>query len=250
MLAEAACPVNKIGRRSGSMRFSPSYLLVAVLVGVICTLYCVCYFTNISTCSAAYAEELPSAQELLAINKQDKVLGCDKARSTIIEYSSLACPHCADFHKKNFPLIKKNLVDTCKAKYVYRELPTSKIALNAAMLASCGAEISGKAATYYTLIHHLFNSRESWTSPIAEKLEGILLNIAKLNGITKSQFEACMENQDLAAFIHNRAFQTTQVLAIQYTPTILVNGKKIDKATFDNIANHISPNTADKKTKK
>ena len=42
-----------------------------------------------------------AAAALLKQQPYDHVLGNEKAPVTIVEYSSLSCPHCADFHDQN-----------------------------------------------------------------------------------------------------------------------------------------------------
>ena len=58
---------------------------------------------------ASEAEPLPTAQAL-----EDRVMGDPNAPVTLVEYASLACHHCADFHKKTLPQIKERFIDTVR----------------------------------------------------------------------------------------------------------------------------------------
>ena len=49
----------------------------------------------------------------------DHVLSNGSPSNTIIEYASMTCPHCADFHNEVFPYIKSDLVSTGKVKYIF-----------------------------------------------------------------------------------------------------------------------------------
>src|SRR4029077_20157796 len=51
----------------------------------------------------------------------DMILGKADAPVTIIEYASLTCPHCAHFATTTFPKIRKDLIDTGKVRWVYRD---------------------------------------------------------------------------------------------------------------------------------
>ena len=88
-----------------SARFEPflecQVKLFAVFLGAIALLFSAC----------AEAEPLPTEQAL-----KERVLGDPKAPITLIEYSSLGCPHCASFHANTLPKIKKNYIDTGKVK--------------------------------------------------------------------------------------------------------------------------------------
>ena len=55
------------------------------------------------------------ARQALLIAPDDFVLGKPEAPVTIIEYSSLTCPHCS-FHRETLPLLKERFIDTGKAK--------------------------------------------------------------------------------------------------------------------------------------
>ena len=48
-----------------------------------------------------------SAEDLYKISKDDMVLGDSNAKITIIEYASMTCSHCADFHKNTYPELKE-----------------------------------------------------------------------------------------------------------------------------------------------
>ncbi len=62
-----------------------------------------------------------AAGELLF--EDDRILGAADAPITIIEYSSLTCPHCAKFHTDTLPQVKEHWIATGKARIVYRHFP-------------------------------------------------------------------------------------------------------------------------------
>lgn len=61
--------------------------------------------------SIAKEEKLPTKDEVLAIDKNDIIIGDVDAPVTVFEYSSLACPYCATFHKENFEKLKAEYID-------------------------------------------------------------------------------------------------------------------------------------------
>ncbi len=73
----------------------------------------------------------------MKITAGDKTLGDLSAPVTIVEYASMSCPHCADFHSGTFKELKKNYIDTGKVYFVFRDFPFDQRAFQAAVLAHC-----------------------------------------------------------------------------------------------------------------
>ena len=64
-------------------------------------------------------------------------LGSDTAEYVLVEYASMSCVHCANFHNNEFPKIKKNFIDTGKLKFIYKDFPLDRPAMFASMVANC-----------------------------------------------------------------------------------------------------------------
>ncbi len=65
---------------------------------------------------------------------KDMTYGEQNAPVTIVEYTSLSCPHCATFAIKTFPQIKARYIDTGKVRFILREFPFDPRATAAFML--------------------------------------------------------------------------------------------------------------------
>ena len=61
--------------------------------------------------------------------------GNENAKIKIYSYQSLTCPHCAAFHAKVYPLLKKDYIDTGIVKIYFKPFPLDLAALNAAKIA-------------------------------------------------------------------------------------------------------------------
>ena len=90
--------------------------------------------------ACAFAIGVVGAQQAKAVEYKEHVLGNPDAPVTIIEYASLTCPHCATFHNETLPEIKKSLIDTGKAKLIFRDYPLDGVAVRAAAVAQCAGD--------------------------------------------------------------------------------------------------------------
>ena len=150
----------------------------------------------------------------------EMVMGRDDAPVTMIEYSSLACPHCAAFHRDVLPKIKETYIDTGKVRLIYRDFPLGGLALAAAMLARCGG-----SAKFFGFIEVLYRSQAQWSS--ADDPSRELARVARFAGISQKDFEACLVNEPLMTDIRERAADAQQKFGIDSTPTFIIEGEKI-----------------------
>lgn len=154
---------------------------------------------------------------------RELVLGQEDAPITIIEYSSLTCPHCATFHQETLPRIKEEWIDTGQAKLVFRDFPFDAMALGAAMLVRCADE---KRA--FPLLEMLFKTQRRWAT--AENPLDALRQTAKLAGMSDATFDACLDNQSLMNRIQQVQQQGQEQFDINSTPTFIINGEKVTGA--------------------
>lgn len=149
---------------------------------------------------------------------QDMVLGKAEAPITIIEYASLTCPHCASFHADVLPEIKKEFIDTGKAKLIYRDFPLDQLAFAGAILARCAGP-----EKYFTYLNVLFAQQRQWAA--AQDPMAALKQIARLGGMPAEQFDKCLADKALGDYILAQRLEGNQKFNVNSTPTIIVNGK-------------------------
>ena len=149
----------------------------------------------------------------------DMAIGAKDAPVTIIEYASMTCPHCANFHLGPFKELKAKYIDTGKVRMIFREFPFDPLALQASMLARCAGE-----KRFFGMLSVLFKSQRKWAK--ASNPQEALAKIARLGGFTEARFTVCMSNQDLADMILNSRLKGNKEFGIDSTPSFLVNGVK------------------------
>ncbi|GGE14172.1 hypothetical protein GCM10011390_36700 [Aureimonas endophytica] len=153
----------------------------------------------------------------------DIVMGEANAPITIVEYASMTCGHCADFAVNTLPQIKKDYIDTGKAKLILREFPFDPRAVAAFMLARCAPDGRRNA-----MVEVLFEQQETWAR--AQNASQALLDIAKLAGFTEDSFKACLTDKDLQAKVVATQQRGETQFGVQATPTFFINGKRYEGA--------------------
>src|SRR5580698_2861663 len=73
------------------------------------------------------------------IHPDDMSLGNPKAKIQVIEYASMACPHCGHFNETIFPTLKSKYIDTGKVRYTLKEMITQPetVAVAGFLIARC-----------------------------------------------------------------------------------------------------------------
>ncbi len=166
---------------------------------------------------------LADAQTVLALGKDDRILGNPDAPITIIEYASLTCPHCAHFTNEVLPELKKKWIDTGKAKLVLRDYPLDEPALRAAMIARCAPP-----DRYYAYVDTFFGAQEKWVT--ARDYRNALARLAKLGGMSTEEFDNCLKNTALENKIVEGRLIATKEVDVNSTPTFFINGTKFTGA--------------------
>jgi protein-disulfide isomerase len=152
-----------------------------------------------------------SASEVL-----EQSIGDADAPVTIIEYSSLSCPHCAAFHKEVLPELKERYVDTGKVRMVFRDFPTNGPALDAAVLAHCAGP-----DRYIGFLDVLFQTQASWAS--SPDPRQALKQLGKLGGLDEPQMDACFDNESMVDGILKLQIDGQNEHNVRSTPTFVIN---------------------------
>lgn len=155
----------------------------------------------------------PTLEEVL----QERVMGDPNAPVTIIEYSSLTCPHCRHFHVEILPKIKKNYIDTGKVKLIYRDFPFDQTGFFATVLARCAPP-----SRYFSFVDVLFQQQANWSrskTPVDD-----LARIGKLGGLNPSDFEACLQNQSMIDGLLQKRLDGQKKFDVNATPTFIIDG--------------------------
>ena len=180
-------------------------------------------------CLKSYADDRKNKNDLIVIGPDDAVV-------KIKIFSSLTCPHCATFHKKVVPKIKKNYIESGKVQLIFIDFPLDQAAFNASKLLHC---IDQKKQI--TLLDTIYENQDEWiTGSDISEINNNLKKIVQILGINSTQFDKCVNNEVIGDKILNGRIKGHQKYSINSTPTIIINEKKLEgSVSFKNIKKKI-----------
>lgn len=179
---------------------------------------------------AQNAEDLPLrvTDFPLAEAPDDHVLGREDAAITMIVWASVTCPHCGDWFSKEWPLVKSELVETGKLRFVFREFPTApaELSMTGFRLAECAP-----TEDYMAIIEYqMENQQEVFKAAQEGRGPEIYRQIAKLAGMeTTEAISSCLRNPDITAHIIDNA-NRAGLAKVKGVPAFLINGQTYDGA--------------------
>ncbi len=120
------------------------------------------------------------------------VLGSEKAKVTIVEFSDYECPFCARVHPTLERIVEESQGDVA---WEFRHLPLSihRNAESAALAAECVAELGDNDA-FWEFSDYLFANQSSLS-------DSIYKTGASSVGVSESDFAACLLRSDIAKWV-------------------------------------------------
>ena len=157
-----------------------------------------------------------------ALSGDDMTMGNPKAKVTVVEYASVACPHCARFNNEVFPAFKTKYIDTGLVHYVAREALTGEPTVAAAgfLLARC----AGKDK-YFLVTDAIYRAQDQIFQ--SGDVHGVLLHVAQSAGLSEDQMNKCITDETAIKALNDRVERYFKQDGIDSTPTFIVNGKKL-----------------------
>jgi protein-disulfide isomerase len=175
-----------------------------------------------------------SVKAVVMVSEGEMTLGADDAPVTIIEYASMSCHHCAQFHRTTFPDLKKHYIDTGKVRFIFREFPINKPALEGAMVARCAGP-----DRFFAFLKLLFSKQAKWAT-INDT--GKLVSVAKLGGMTEDTVKQCLENESVKKLVLDMRMTGEREYKVTSTPTLVVNGEAHSGAlSFEELEKILKP---------
>ena len=162
---------------------------------------------------------------IFSTNAEGKVLsiGNPDAKVVVKVFSSLTCPHCANFHAEIFDNLKDDFIDKGLVKFEHHPFPLDLAALNAEVILRC----SVKGEKKFELLGKIYKNQNSWA--VGSDIKKINESIKKIGldfNMKDEKMNNCLKNDKSQDEILNQRIEAQKKYNIQSTPTIYINEKK------------------------
>ena len=152
-------------------------------------------------------------------------VGSSDSKITVKVFSSLTCPHCANFHVSIFEKLKKEYIDKGVVKFEHHSFPLDLAALNAEIIVRCHSD-NNKS---FQLLGEIYKKQSQWAvgsdiNIINESIKKVGLN----SGLSENKMNDCLNDENSQNQILNERIEAQKKYKIQSTPTIFINDKKFD----------------------
>ena len=156
---------------------------------------------------------------LLNIQEDDFFIGDPNAPVTIIEYASMSCSHCANFHNNTLEDLKKEYIDTGQVKFIFRDFPFNYPALAGSMMMRCVSD-----DIRYDYMNALYKLQKNWVFRDNAKTRAELYKIMQTGGMKQDEFDTCLSNIDLENDLLEEVMNAQRIFSIRSTPSFIING--------------------------
>jgi len=138
-------------------------------------------------------------------------------------FSSLTCPHCADFHGKIYEELEKEYISVGKVKFEHRGFPLDLSALNAEKILQCGSN----SQVNMKFLTEIYKKQNKWAIGTDINIINTSIKaIGKKFTLTENEMNKCLTDEDLEKKILNERIEAQKNYKISSTPTIYINKKK------------------------
>jgi protein-disulfide isomerase len=177
-------------------------------------------------------------------------MGNPAAKVKLVEYGSLACPHCRHFEQTGLKPLVQQYVRTGKVSYEFRNLLINGPDIAVSLLARCAGP-----AKFFPMSELVYATQPEWEARIqgmsdAQKAEleamtdqqrvllfaklGGLSQLAGRGGITPARAQQCLSDPKGLKQLLDMT-QAAMDGGIHRTPTFIVDGKPTDAATWEQL---------------
>ena len=159
------------------------------------------------------------------VQAESKILniGNPDAKVAVKIFSSLTCPHCANFHEVIFDKLKDEYIEKGLVRFEHHAFPLDLAALNAEIIVRCQTNNDTKVK----LLGEIYKKQTFWaTGSDINKINNLIKKVGLDFGLPENKMDECLKNSDAQDEILNQRIEAQKKYKIDATPTIFVNEKK------------------------
>jgi protein-disulfide isomerase len=176
------------------------------------------------------------------VQAESKILsiGNPDAKIAVKVFSSLTCPHCANFHEVIFDKLKDEYIDKGLVRFEHHAFPLDLAALNAEIIVRCQTNNDTK----FKLLGEIYKKQTFWAiGSDIDKINNLIKKIGLDFDLTENKMDECLKNSDTQDEILNQRIEAQKKYKIEATPTIFINEKKYsDKVDYKSFKKVIEKN--------
>jgi protein-disulfide isomerase len=167
-------------------------------------------------------------------------MGNPNAPVKLLEFASLTCPHCKDFHEEALPTIKAKYIATGKVNYEFRNFVLNGPDFAASMLARCQGP-----TVFFNLLNAFFVNQSMWTEPFTKLTEadtkrlqalpedqqiaalavtGGLDGFMRTRGMPRAKFDQCLADKKAFGQLTQMRTDAVEKYKLTGTPAFVING--------------------------
>ena len=140
-------------------------------------------------------------------------------------FSSLTCPHCADFHGAIYKKLENEYISVGRVKFEHHAFPLDLAALNAEKILQCSTDNQ----TNMNFLTEIYKKQNKWTMGSDIKvINESIKKIGKEFNLTESQMNKCLMDENLEEKILNERIKSQKNYKVKSTPSIYLNEKKYE----------------------
>ena len=163
-------------------------------------------------------------------------IGSSDAKVIVKVFSSLTCPHCANFHNSIFNNLKKEYIDKGLVRFEHHAFPLDLAALNAEVVVRCQSSNDKK----FKLLEEIYKKQKFWAvGSDINKINDLIKEVGTSLDLSEDKMNECLKDSSAQDEILNQRIEAQKKYKIESTPTIMINEKKytnkIDYKTFKKI---------------
>ena len=177
-------------------------------------------------------------------------MGNPAAKVTLVEYGSLACPHCRHFEETGYKPLVAKYVRTGRVSYEFRNLLLNAADISISLLAHCAGP-----AKFFPMSEVVFAAQPQWETKVANLSDSDKAAIEKMTdqqrimrmadvagfrpiaarfGLTPAQANRCLADpKGLQRLLD--VTQKAESSGVDHTPTFIINGKVTDAALWEDL---------------
>ena len=162
---------------------------------------------------------------LSIVQAESKVLsiGSSDAKIVVKVFSSLTCPHCANFHTAVFSNLKRDYIDKGLVKFEHHAFPLDLAALNAEVIVRCQTDNEKK----FQLLGEIYKKQKFWAiGSDIKKINALIKEIGLGFNLSEDKMNKCLNDNNAQDEVLNQRIEAQKKYKIESTPTIILNEKK------------------------